>query len=92
MTREEYLLLMVMEECDELSQRASKALRFGIAQVQPGQTFDNRDRMISEFADLVAAMDMVGISLKEVTAQAVVNKIDKVERYLAFSMGTAPHP
>ena len=34
MTREEHLLVVAMEECDEVSQRIAKALRFGLEQVQ----------------------------------------------------------
>ena len=37
MTESENLLIILMEECDELSQRVSKALRFTLDEKQIGQ-------------------------------------------------------
>lgn len=48
-----------MEECNELSQRASKAIRFGLEEVQEGQKLNNTERMINEFNDLMAVVEMM---------------------------------
>ena len=37
MNRQQHLMIRAMEECCELGQRISKALVFGLHEVQPGQ-------------------------------------------------------
>lgn len=59
MTRQQHLLLIAMEECDEVSQRISKGLRFGLDEVQPQQSFTNAERVVREWADLVAVFEML---------------------------------
>jgi hypothetical protein len=53
----EHLLTIVSEECVETAHRVSKALRFSVNEVQPGQPFNNGDRIMEEFYDLVAAIE-----------------------------------
>ena len=48
MTREEHLLTIVAEECNEVAQRATKALRFSLEEIEPGQEFSNRERLFQE--------------------------------------------
>jgi hypothetical protein len=45
MTREQHLLTILAEECGEVVQRASKAIRFGLDESQPGQLDDNKKRL-----------------------------------------------
>jgi len=87
MTKQQLLLIMLMEECDELSQRASKALRFGLNEVQEGQSLTNARRIIYEFNDLVSV-------LEELTNEKAGELIDdtmlflkkeKIEKWLAYS-------
>lgn len=59
MKRIEHLLFIIAEECAEVAQRASKAARFGLDEVQPGQDHDNMLRLWLEFNDLYAAMQML---------------------------------
>lgn len=54
MNRTEILLTCLMEECSEVAQRASKALRFGLEEVQAGQDRNNAERIVEELRDLVA--------------------------------------
>jgi len=56
----QYLLICLMEECDEVSQRAAKALRFGLDEVQPGQEFSNRARIQHELNDLMTTVLALG--------------------------------
>jgi hypothetical protein len=84
MTRDEHLMVIGMEECDELSQRLSKALRFGLNQIQPGQLDSNRGRIVAEMNDLLAALDMLG--LYQPNREQMDAKKAKVERFLAFSV------
>lgn len=56
MTRIEHILTIVSEECSEIAQHCSKAIRFGLLEVQPGQTLTNASRIYQEYVDLKAAM------------------------------------
>lgn len=90
MNRQEHLLTCLAEECAEVAQRVSKALRFGLAEVQPGQPLDNAERIVEEVRDLWAvveilqdegALPIIGISTKDVNA-----KRDKIERFMSISL------
>jgi hypothetical protein len=55
MTKTEHLINKLSEECVETSQRCSKALRFGMEEIQPGQDQTNSQRIRLEFAGALAA-------------------------------------
>lgn len=59
MNTTEYLLTKINEEALEVAHRASKALRFGLDEVQPGQVEDNAQRMVNEYIQLVATLIML---------------------------------
>lgn len=59
MNRVDHILWNITEECDEVSQRVSKSARFGLNEVQPGQNYDNAERIMHEFADLLGAMELL---------------------------------
>lgn len=48
---EKELLVILVEECAEVAQRATKALRFGLDETQKGQPFDNSYRLSQEIGD-----------------------------------------
>jgi hypothetical protein len=93
-TRTEHLLTILAEECAEVAHRVSKAIRFGLEEVQPGQTLTNAERVREEVYDLTAAYRMLALAGAlppcgfhagpEVIAR-MQSKVDKVERYLTFS-------
>lgn len=86
MTRDEHLYSIAAEEAVEVAQRCTKALRFGGDEVQPGQAFDNRYRILQEFADLVGALEMLGFNLGVTQLRWQVNeKKAKIERFLRYS-------
>lgn len=92
MTRTEHLLCMLAEECAEVAHRASKALRFGLAEVQPGQGLTNAQRLLAEVNDLVAVYQMVSGENQPLfkgcsTAwrEDIAAKAAKVEKFLAYS-------
>lgn len=97
MTRTEHLLTILAEECAEVAQRVSKALRFGVLEVQPGQDKTNAERVVAELIDMKAVWQMLngrfgsGVVLPKVAAdeerKMIEAKAAKVERYLAFSAG-----
>jgi hypothetical protein len=51
------LLTILMEECSEATQRASKAIRFGLDEIQPGQPLSNSERLAAELGDVLAMVD-----------------------------------
>jgi hypothetical protein len=89
MTKEEHLLTILMEECAEVSQRASKALRFGLtdpAGTEPNQPYTNKDRLLMEINDLYAVIDMVfGKERSYLSPMLIQDKKEKVEKYLKLS-------
>lgn len=87
MTHLEHLLFLIAEECAEVAQRASKAARFGIDEVQPGQPLSNEQRIWQEMNDLVGVMELLmahrgcgGFSRAEADAKKA-----KVEAFLKYS-------
>ena len=55
--RERELLEILIEECAEVQQRATKALRFGLKEVQPGQNLNNIERMSEELGDVFCVLE-----------------------------------
>ena len=59
MNLEQYLLTLLVEECAEVAQRATKAQRFGMNEVQPGQDLNNFQRLNGEINDLMTVMGLL---------------------------------
>jgi hypothetical protein len=89
MTRTEHLLWCLSEECSEVAQRASKAARFGLSEIQEGQSLNNSERIWQEFADLLAVYHMMvddGLVDKVIhNGPLMMAKKEKVEKYLRYS-------
>lgn len=86
MTKEQFLLMKCMEEASEFGVRCSKAARFGQDQIQPGQLLNNRERIIDEFNDLVACMQLLGIDpFTVIDTNKVYDHQMKVEKYMDIS-------
>lgn len=93
MKRQDHLLTIAAEECMEVGQRATKALRFGLDEIQPGQDLSNADRLLQEYADLVGVLLMLAeyspvfedlLRSPKVADMAEAKRI-KVEEFLAYS-------
>ena len=82
MTREQHLLTILAEECAEVVQRATKAIRFGLTESQPGQPDDNRKRLENELGDLLGMVDMLGLTP---SAERRAAKPERVEHYMKLS-------
>lgn len=89
MNRKEYLLLCLAEECAEVAQRVSKALRFTAEEVQPGNTYNNAERITKELVDLHAVTEMLvaeGVLTNPYIENAdIEQKKQKVELYMKYS-------
>lgn len=91
MNRREHLLTILGEEGVEVAQRASKCLRFGDLEIQPGQDKSNAERLMGEFMDLLALVEMAQeegiLPVLEMSErrQLKAAKKGKVEKYLEYS-------
>ncbi|HWT12279.1 MAG TPA: hypothetical protein VN231_05970 [Allosphingosinicella sp.] len=89
MNRVEHLLECLSEECSEVGQRVSKALRFGLGEVQAGQPLTNAERVVVELKDLLAVVEILVdesiIPHPMVTPVEVDAKRDKIERFMAIA-------
>jgi hypothetical protein len=90
MTETQLLLTCLAEECAEVAQRASKAIRFGLTEVQPGQNGTNAERLVGEYYDLHAVFELLrergAVSTPHhVAAEAIKAKRAKIAKYLAYS-------
>jgi hypothetical protein len=87
----EHLLTCLAEECAEVAQRVSKALRFGLPEVQPGQEFTNEERIRHEIWDLYGVVELleeVGVLEQRsfvVTEQAIQAKKEKIRKFMAYA-------
>jgi CRISPR/Cas system-associated endonuclease Cas3-HD len=89
MTKPETLLTIIAEECAETAQRASKCIRFTLDEVQPEQELTNAQRLVYEFNDIVAVMELLqeqGLIDKVIDREAIDKKKLKVAKYLAYSI------
>lgn len=59
MTNLQHLMLIAMEECNEVSQRLSKAIRFGLDEVYPETGKTNAKSLAEEIADLFTTLEMI---------------------------------
>ncbi len=82
MNNTEYLLTTLSEECAEVAQRACKAIRFGLTEVQPGQPDNNVRRIEQELGDLMAVADLLGLRVHDEDKAA---KRKKLEKYMGYS-------
>ena len=90
MNRQEHLLVIISEECAELSQEVSKALRFGLNDHAPLSSETNVQRIVAEFNDLVAVFRMLSENNifnpdDILNDKSIQDKKEKVERYLTYS-------
>lgn len=82
MNETEYLLTVVAEESSEVGQRACKAIRFGLSEIQPGQQEDNKRRLEREVADLMGTARILGLEIRE---EDIIAKIEKLKKYMDYS-------
>ena len=88
MNRTEHLLSCLAEECAEVAQRVSKALRFGLDEVQPGQPHTNAQRIGQEFNDLLAVVEMLeeeGTLERPTDTHAIERKKAKVLSFMEYA-------
>ena len=87
MTREEHLLTILAEECAEVAQRCSKALRFGLDEIQEGQSLTNAERITQELEGLKGTYMLLfeEKKLPRMRIGNVKNKQVRIEKWLNYS-------
>ena len=98
MNERQYLLIKLIEECAEVAQRATKALTFGMYEIQsqgpstntrPEAKLNNNERLCQEFTDLIAIATMLNEHLAKPLSTtdwaAQDDKIEKVQKYMEYS-------
>lgn len=83
LTRE--LLEILAEECAEVVQRVTKALRFGMDESQPGQPFTNAARIGHEVGDILATLERlqdINVLRRADVAHGVESKRQQLAKYL----------
>lgn len=94
MNRAEYMLQVLGEEGNEVAHRVSKAKRFGVGEVQPGQPDTNGERIRFEVYDVIACYfiarednpDLPPLHLDDdIITQVTNTKRAKIEKFMAIS-------
>lgn len=89
MTREDHFLLILAEECAEIAQRVTKAMRFSLRETQPGQNYTNAERIMHEYADLIGAMEKLleegTLSFPSDFPDRIETKKNRIEEFLKIS-------
>ena len=79
------ILLILQEECAEVTQAISKCFRFGPDQIKPGKTKTNMQHLQEELGDLLAMIDLLvekGVGVEVVgLLNAKANKIEKLRKW-----------
>lgn len=92
MTKGQFLLLKLSEECAEVAQRCSKQIQFGKEEKQHDQPLTNAQRLKSELTDLLAVVNLLvaagevqGLTIDELDAATLMKKA-KMQKYLDKSV------
>ncbi len=88
MNKKELLLDICAEECSETAVRCSKAIRFTLEEIQEGQSLTNAERIIQEFNDIVAVMEIMqqeGMIDRVIDRDYITAKKLKVDQWLGYS-------
>lgn len=83
--REREILHILIEECAEVQARATKMLRFGRDEIQPGKAASNRHRLSQEVGDLMVMIDlayMAELIVKSVVEKQAPFKKAKLRKYM----------
>lgn len=86
--REREILTILIEEAAEVQQRATKSLRFGVVEIQPGQQLTNAQRLgleIGDFMEIVELAAGLGLVDREAITIGRVGKKRQLAKFLQTS-------
>lgn len=84
-SKQDYFLLKLAEECAEVSQMVSKCIRFGLNNTKPGEDMTNRERLIDEIEDIEATLHVLKAQEILHTKELNPKKISRVYKYYEVS-------
>lgn len=89
MNKTEHLLTCLAEECAEVQQAVSKALRFGLHDGHPQKGITNAEDIAHEFIDVIAVMEMlVDTEVIKLPANRLIRteqKKQRVDEYMLYA-------
>jgi hypothetical protein len=88
MNKTEHLLTIIAEEATEVAQAATKALRFGLKDVNPNTRETNLFALRKECSELIAVCQMLYADMGDsftVDGSIGADKIDRVNYWLEYS-------
>lgn len=91
LNKTEYLLTQLGEEASEIAHRCSKAIRFGLSEVEPGQDKTNEERLIDEVMDIVGVLtflyknSIIDLPDDAAATKTVDAKHEKIKKYMDYS-------
>lgn len=86
MDRKEHLLIILGEECAEVTHEVTKALRFGLNDSWK-ELPTNAEKLTQEMGDLIAVFNMLVLEghVKPIDIKVVEAKYLKVEQFMQYS-------
>lgn len=92
MNRKEHLLIILAEECAEVSKEVSKALRFGLDDCNPNVILEeanitNSERITKEIADITGILEMLYSEkiIERPMLYDILEKKKKIKSFLNYS-------
>lgn len=91
MNSREHILTCISEECSEVQKEISKALRFGIDDINPETNIANRVAIARELNDLIAVVEMAVEFFELLDADIIENRFaketkkSKVHHYMGYA-------
>lgn len=88
MNKTEHLLVCLAEECAEVQQAVTKALRFGLTDGRPQSTATNAEDISAEFSDVLAIIELLeeeGVLSRMSDIHAVDRKKARVREFMAYA-------
>ena len=92
MTEIEHFMTCGAEEAVEVAQRFTKALRFGLTEVQPGQDLDNLARIGGEVEDLLCVIYALRRRGVDIPVLVTPEKVSAKEAKIVKLMVLRPQP
>ena len=84
MTEKEYALVCAIEECNELAQALSKALRFGMDNASPVTNTSNFEEIVTEYNDLLAMLIILKFKVYPEQSR-IKQKMAKFNQWLRYA-------
>lgn len=92
MNKEQMLLTLLSEECAEVSQLASKSIRFGLDSCDPTTGKSNMSSLHQELIDIISVVQYLNyeynfnFDFDNIDWKAVAEKKERIDKYMRYSV------